>query len=403
MAGAALAALAPSSGAALAAHSGPALSHAAAGQALTWAIVPSANRGGIANGLNAVSCMSASSCVAVGSSSRGAGALAYRTLVESWNGSAWSVVPSPSRFAVNSLNGVSCTSASACTAVGLTYRRTAEPKTLIESWNGSAWSIVRSPNPAPRSRFGIDSLFGVSCISASACTAVGSYQRDSRKPRTLIESWNGSAWSVVPSPSPGGRHRVQEYLQAVSCTSATACIAVGGYQTRHAVKTLVESWNGTTWSVMPSPNKGSIVTALYGVSCTAADACAAIGHYSNSVTGLQSMAESWNGSTWSIVPLPNEPGEQLSLLTSISCTAADDCVAVGGYGGTLVRPGGSTLAESWDGSTWSIVPTPNVAGAKTTDGLSGVACASAALCMAVGSSTGPHKVKTLTELGTSSG
>src|SRR4029077_20396695 len=123
----------------------------------------------------------------------------FRTLLESWNGTRWSVVPSPNLGANNYLRGVSCTSATACTTAG-SYTNGGADMTLIESWNGTSWSIVPSPNPGTSS----NDLAGVSCISPTACTAAGYYNPNASSTyRTLIESWNGTRWSVVPSPSPG--------------------------------------------------------------------------------------------------------------------------------------------------------------------------------------------------------
>ncbi len=107
----------------------------------------------------------------------------------------------------STLNAVSCTGPTACTAVG-DYAPivTCPPKppcdqlyqaTLIESWNGSDWSVVPSPN-APS--FLADELTGVSCTDPSACTAVGYADSNGALNQTLIESWNGTVWSIVQVP-----------------------------------------------------------------------------------------------------------------------------------------------------------------------------------------------------------
>ena len=118
-------------------------------------------------------------------------------------GLTWSVVPSPSRGTDSLLDGVSCVSATACAAVG-DYATSGGPgRTLIESWTGSKWSVVPSPNRGGSN--GGSVLYGVSCVSATACNAAGSYIHTSTSGstgRTLIESWNGTNWSVVPSPQP---------------------------------------------------------------------------------------------------------------------------------------------------------------------------------------------------------
>jgi hypothetical protein len=154
------------------ARPGPAMAGA---QSLTWSVVPSPSRGTGNNLLDGTSCVSATACMAVGYSSASGGV--FRTLAESWDGTGWSVVPSPSVGAGdNILLGVSCVSATVCTVVGLTGSGT-----LIESWNGSSWSVTPSPGT------GIFGLYGVSCVSATACTAVGRGQSQGVS-KTLIES-----------------------------------------------------------------------------------------------------------------------------------------------------------------------------------------------------------------------
>jgi hypothetical protein len=62
----------------------------------------------------------------------GTGGGGNKTLVESWDGAHWSIVPSPNPPNSPVLSGVSCVSAVACTAAGFTFRN-AVYKTVIES------------------------------------------------------------------------------------------------------------------------------------------------------------------------------------------------------------------------------------------------------------------------------
>ena len=193
-----------------------------------WTIVSSPNvgTGFVGNKLNSVTCLSASSCVAVGSTSQfGIG----QTLVMSWDGSAWSVVSSPnSGQSGNALNSVTCVSATECVAAG-----NAGSRELVMSWNGSAWSVVSSPNAAGTN----DELMSVSCASASDCVAVG-YTRTTPV-STLVMAWDGTTWSIVSSPNVGTQG---DYLNSAACVSATECVAVG-YSTfdGYSNKTLVQS------------------------------------------------------------------------------------------------------------------------------------------------------------------
>ena len=361
----------------------------ASAQTLTWSVVPSPSPTGHYNDLHGVSCASAAACTAVGSYATSNGA--YATLVESWNGTSWSVVPSPSRGSGgNVLDGVSCVSAAACTAVGAHGAGSAS-RTLVESWNGTSWSVVPSPNPGSEGSF----LHGVSCVSAAACTAVGSYTTSSAI-GTLVESWNGTSWSVVPSPNYGSEPNV---LDGVSCVSAAACTAVGYYVTRSVggSKTLVESWNGTSWSVVPNPSPAGRYNDLDGVSCVSAAACTAVGYHTTSSGRIyRTLVESWNGTSWSVVPSPSR-GSGGSYLDGVSCVSAAACTAVG-YGAGSSGGAYRTLVESWNGTSWSVVPSPSRGSGGSY--LDGVSCASAA-CTAAGyyaSSNGGDR--TLIESGT---
>jgi hypothetical protein len=113
----------------------------------------------------------------------------------------------------------------------------------------SGWSIQHTPNPTGGSDV---ILNGVSCTSASACTAVGGPPQPATTGVTLAERWNGTTWSIQHTPNPTGASLT--LLQGVSCASASACTAVGSTSTSTTTVTLAERWNGTTWSIQTTPN-----------------------------------------------------------------------------------------------------------------------------------------------------
>jgi hypothetical protein len=275
------------------------------------------------NILSAVSCVSPAACTAVGYDREDTAPYPFHTLTESWNGTRWSVVhsPTPDGSLFIDLTGVSCLSAAACTAVGYYYLLSSGTiETLVESWNGAKWSVVPSPSPASG-----NFLNGVSCVSVTACTAVGSDYETPTAQRTLVESWNGTSWSVVPSPN----RPSSNVLDGVSCVSATACTAVGYHGDRRSTRALIESWNGAAWSLVTSPNPGSDYDDLYGVSCPSAAACTAVGKYNN--PGVEkTLVESWNGTKWTVAPSPS-PGT-VDMLNGVSCASAATCTAVGSNG-----------------------------------------------------------------------
>jgi len=213
----------------------------------------------------------------------------------------------------------------------------------------------------------IDFLNGVSCASAANCTAVGGYYRTASGPQpALIERWNGMAWRVEPSPGIGRGST----LDSVSCPSATSCTAVGS---------LIIGWNGVTWKVelRSSP--------FVSVSCAAPSSCMAVGV----TAGGTPESGYFDGTNWTLEPMPRprHPAQSITL-AGVSCAGPSFCLAVGDYSyGVGARPSPAardrTLAERWNGSSWQVISSVDVASRNQ---LSAVSCTSPRACTAVGSS-----------------
>jgi hypothetical protein len=334
-----------------------------------WVIQPTPNPAANGSDLVGVSCASATSCTAVGYYF----GVTPSTLAEYWNGSTWAIQATPTPASGGALHGVSCTSATSCTAVGQADMSTGGFATLAEYWNGTVWAVQATPNP-PGST---DSyLLGVSCASATSCTAVGQYSNGSG-PVTLAEYWNGTVWAVQATPNPAGSTDSYQ-LNGVSCASATSCTAVGqgANDNTDIPEPLAEYWNGSTWAIQPTPNPSPADgSSLEGVSCTSATSCTAAGGYSPSFSTGATLAEYWNGSTWTVQTTPNPAAG--GALEAISCPSSHSCTATGSN-----LDGNRLLAEHWNGSTWAIQPTPHPAGVAMD--LLGVSCTSPTNCTAAG-------------------
>ena len=169
-----------------------------------------------------------------------------------------------------------------------------------------------------------------------------------------------SGWSVQASPDlilPDGDYASIQ-LTGISCVSARNCAATGVYSDVYgtAAGTLVEHWNGSQWTIrsttatsnairppaartLPTPPGGPWV-----VSCVPgrfghdeANNCTAVGTATDEATGNQfTVAEHWNGSTWTSEAMPSVPAIALNL-GGISCPSAKSCFFVGSYysGGPL--------------------------------------------------------------------
>jgi hypothetical protein len=231
-------------------------------------------------------------------------------------------------------------------------------------------------------------LLAVSCVSSKYCVAVGYDETaDGGDGGPLAETWNGRAWAAAGVKPPAGA--LGGVLFAVSCKSQKSCLAVGDYflpndntPQNDNTGTLAESWNGKTWTVAKPPvPAGTTSAALSGVSCVTPADCVASGVYTQANGTSAGLAELWNGRAWANVPVKLPAGSAGGDLFGVSCASSKSCVGVGSYGDAdfdIVA-----LAESWNGKTWTASKASAPAGA-TSAGLQGVSCVSPAACVAVG-------------------
>ena len=360
-----------------------------AGAVPGWSITPSTNPVGAKQTyLDGVSCtgpITAIRCFAVGSYITSQGAV--RTLIEHWNGAQWTIIASPNRAGAisNALVGVTCPSPTSCFAVGNSQATPTSPAvTLIERWNGLGWAIVASPN-APTSTDSF--LHAVSCVGPNRCFAVGSYKSGGTAGSTLIERWTGTAWVLTPSPNkPGAAINTLDGVSCVPDGAGVSCFAVGSWSTTTAGNvffTLTERFGVGGWAVVPSPNVGGrYKSALESVSCTSPTACIAVGVWQHAPGA--SLSEKWNGRAWTIAPVQNFAGWTFSQLDSVSCVNAASCFAVGSW---AIGAPTKTLVAHWNGTAWTPVPSPNPAGSLGSN-LAGISCIGVK-CSTVGSAQKP--------------
>lgn len=314
--------------------------------------------------LSGLSCTARLQCVAVGAYSNAADVA--QPLIEHRGARAWSVQRAPSALgpASSQLNAVSCPSATACTAVGSYINMSGTLLLLAERWNGVMWTI--QPTPA-RGEFN-----GVSCPSTTQCTAVGGGGLTTAYPGIavlLAETWNGTTWTTTQSRGAGT-------FASVSCPSVAVCMAVGAAG-------VTESWDGATWTTRPSPSADN----LSAVSCVSREACLAAGQ---DQTGYI-VTEGWNGTSWTALPLPQSQLNPINpLFTAVSCTAANACtvaansVFITGSVQTGLESSEQGLAFRWDGAAWSTRKIQLPAGEDVST-IGGIACPSASSCTVVGS------------------
>jgi hypothetical protein len=220
------------------------------------------------------------------------------------------------------------------------------------------WNIVPSPNDGPQV-IG-NTLLDVVAISPNDVWAVGfdySAVYCTTCPEPLVVHWDGAKWSLVETPV-----IAQPKVKLTSVTAVPGdsdnVWAVGHWinDTTLSAGTLIEHWDGTSWSVVDSPNPG-MFNALYGVSAHAANDIWAVGDKWLSWSQKVPLILHYDGKEWSEVSYPAiDYGE----LASVVALAADDVWAVGVQG--VVSTGIQPIAMHWDGTSWtqfSIPPEPN--------------------------------------------
>jgi len=314
-----------------------------------WSIVTSLSPGAKGNDLAGVAALSANDVWATGTALNGNAQM----LIEHWNGSAWNLVssPEPPDHFIDLL-GITAVTSNDIWTVGNYYTSGSFlPKTLTEHWNGTSWNYVSSPDPSSY----IDELSGVSADATNDAWAVGAFNNMMESQQTLIEHWNGTAWSIVPSPNVGADGNV---LSSVITISPNDAWTVGyytdsmGYQ-----KALIEHWDGSSWSVVANPSPDSNYYALRGISAVSANDIWAVGDFQKIHGRDNNLIEHWNGTQWEIVLSPR-PGNYFNSLASVSALSANDVWTVG----TLSNNSGSvqTFIEHWNGKAWHAASSPNV-------------------------------------------
>jgi hypothetical protein len=315
-------------------------------------------------------------------SAQGAGKAAA---VASLGSSGWSVVPSYSFGSLdNILAGVSAAALNDAWAVGAYYPSSSNVlATLAEHFDGVRWTAYPLPNVGVQENV----LLAVSMPRPGPTAwAVGYNVSGKFQQQTLIEHFDGSSWSVVPSPSPGA---LQNILFGVAAITDSDVWAVGAAQDQSGLwHTLTEHWDGSHWSVVDAIDAGPSGNQLYAVTAITSNNVYAVGQQAGAAFPNQALIEQWNGHSWKVVPSPQD-GSASAL--PLGVTATGSTVTMVGQQETDTAPY-TTYVAAGKPSALSILTTPN-AGAGEND-LFAVATASDGSTWAVGweidATTGNH-------------
>jgi hypothetical protein len=324
--------------------------------------------------ITSISCADSSHCWAVGVRYQGSNQL---SLIEAYQGKRWAVQSSPSTadsvtgYDQDELSGIACPSTTDCWAVGQYFDSGEVP--LLEHYDGADWTTVAGPSGGNPPSYQA-SLYGVTCVSTSDCWAVGTGAG-----LPLVEQFNGSSWSIVQSQQAGNTSEA-DTLDAVSCSSADSCWAVGDQDfndtsSQVTGQPLIESYSGSSWTVVQSPSlRTQTQNQLASVSCPGADSCWAVGglgqldRHKHEIDSAEPLIEKLSQGSWQLAEDKASGG---GFLSGVSCPTQSSCFSVG-------VTGSKGIVESLSGSHWAA--STGVAKLQ----LSRIACLNGSGCWAVG-------------------
>lgn len=260
------------------------------------------------------------------------------TLVEHWDGSGWIVVDTPD---VGTIISMSADAPADVWALGT--RR----GNVALHWNGATWRSIGIPNVLDSELSSISAL-GPHDVWAAGTRSGRLVGKNTRGLASLVEHWDGSAWHVVPTPSPGER---DTYLQGIVAISPRDVWAAGYLQESARDRDLAFTlhWDGRHWSSVPLPQLSPTLNVLWGIGTDGAGGAWTVGHYEDTAHHLAGMIYRWTGTAWVVTPVPQTP--QWSP-TAIAGSASDDVWALGS------APTSAFAIGHWDGVRWSLVVPP---------------------------------------------
>jgi hypothetical protein len=219
-----------------------------------------------------------------------------RPLAMRWDGMVWIPTQVPSVSAPDyRLYGVDATNGDDVWAVGEAFTLNAG-RPVVVHWDATRWRRVSVPSSAQYAR-----LYAVDALAADDAWAVGTQFTDGND-RAYAVHWDGAAWTEVPVPS---ESPFQDNLLAVSGSGPDDVWAVGYvlavFGARQVFQTTAVHWDGTAWTVVPTPDANTESNFLRAVKVVSPNEAYAAGFWDTG-TSYRPMIQRWDGAAWTILP-----------------------------------------------------------------------------------------------------
>ena len=263
-------------------------------------------------------------------------------------GTTWTATEAPlpanaASYPYAALSAVACASASACTAVG-TYDTSGSQQGLLLTGSGSTWTAAEAPVPANAASNPSAYLYGLACPAISACTAIGSYTDSAGDGQGLLLTGSGSTWTAAEAPVPSNAaSNPSAYLYGLACPAISACTAFGSYiDTSGNQPPFLVTESGSTWTAIEPPVPANAASnpsaAVSGLACPAASQCAIAAQYDSAPGNQRASLVTESEGSWTAAEAPLPANANLlgvSLLVGMACPSTVMCVAAGNYDDTF--------------------------------------------------------------------
>ena len=233
----------------------------------------------------------------------------------------------------------------------------AHPGQVIERWNGTKWSLFPAPKFGKKDQANV---FAMTSSSANDVWAIGSLVNlGTGLVSPLFEHWNGTAWTATTGESSN------DFLFGASADATNDAWAVG-FNVSDSITTSAMHWDGTNWKRVATPNVGEGTNKLNAVLALAPNDVWAVG-FSTPVAPPKQAAtltliEHFDGASWTVVPSPKvgpNSVNQSNRLLGLTANSANDIWA---FGSNFAADGSGhqmTLLLHWDGTSWTVASSPS--------------------------------------------
>jgi hypothetical protein len=210
---------------------------------------------------------------------------------------------------------------------------------VVAELSGGSWHQENPALPADAATGGAADAFldSVSCTGPGTCTAVGHYLTTGGAYYGLVEQ-QAAGWTAYGVPGAAGAKPDPDVdLEAVSCSSGLTCQAVGDYaatdgSTQPLLVTIGSA--GVAATQGPLPPTTAAGTALHAVSCLSATSCVAVGRHQSAPGAPVPLVESLTNTGWSALALPTPSGQSNDGYVAVA-TDLHAAVAVGRFTDSL--------------------------------------------------------------------